>query len=259
MSDEPEPARMETALRDLGRSIDTGPVPDVLPGVLPRLAAPPALVRRRIWVGSGVAAAVACLLIGLVPGVAGAVADFFTGLPGVVFSRDGGSSHAPPPAGPTGDPSAGSLGESLGLNGQVTLDEARRAVDFPVVLPAGVGAPAEVYVHGTWGVTMVWPARPDLPSLGPSGVGLIVDVVDPRQGPLLRKVLGEAPERFLMDGKQAVWVAGPHPLVILEDGNTLDVTRLATRTLLLSEERYTARIESLLSREEAVELARSLR
>jgi hypothetical protein len=248
-------ARLESALHDLGRSLDTGPVPDVVPDVLPRLAAPAARSRRRYWVRGGLAAAAAGLLVGVVPGAAAALGDFFGSLPGVVFGRDAGT---PPTVAPVPEPAAGPLGASIDLTGPVTLAEARGAVDFPVVVPATLAAPAEVYLHGTQAVTMVWPAAPGLPAVGPSGVGLVVDVLDPRQGWLYLKRLGEAPERFLLDGREAAWVGEPHPLVLLDEQGGAAEGRPATRTLVVSGERYTVRIESLLDREQAVAVARSL-
>ncbi|WP_232661490.1 hypothetical protein [Pseudonocardia sp. TRM90224] len=237
--------QLDEALRDLGRVLDTGPVPDVMPEVLSRLAEPRRPRRARWLIGGGFAAIVA-VLIGVVPGAASAVGGFFQSLPGVLFSQ---SSEALPP------PGAGRLGEALGLHGPVSLDEARRTLPFPVPLPSSLGEPDEVYLQGARAATLVWRAGPRLPEIGPSGIGLVIDVIDPDRGPIFEKLLTAPPERFDIDGQPAAWTARPHPLVLLDDQGAPLQTRLSTRSLVVVEERCTVRIESVLDREGAIAIA----
>lgn len=241
------------ALVDLGRSIETGPVPDVLPTVLTRLAQPPPRrSRARRWIWGGSCAVVIAAVIGLTPGVAGAVGEFFGSLPGVLFSR---SVQPPPPPPPA---QAGPLGAALGLTAQVPLDEIRR-VGTPV--PTAVGDPAEAYRRGSV-ITMIWPAGPDLPAIGPSGIGLIVDVIDPSVGPLVQKMLPGPPEQLTIDGHRAIWVGEPHTLTLLDDDRgsvSMRSTRLSVRSLVVQLDPDTVRVESVLDKERAITIARSLR
>lgn len=242
--------RLEDALVDLGRSIETGPVPDVMPQVLTRIAQPQPERRRRGWIWGGTCAVVIAAVIGLTPGVAGAVGDFLGSLPGVLFSR----STAPPPPPPPAQP--GPLGASLQMAGPVPLEEIRRA-GIPV--PTAFGDPAEVYRRDEGLITMVWPAGPGLPAIGPSGIGLIVDVIRPDFGPYAQKMLPSMPDRFELDGRQAAWAGEPHELVLLDHYRTPSGARLAVRTLLVSLDPYTVRVESLLDKDGAVAVVRSLR
>jgi hypothetical protein len=240
---------LEQALQDLARALDTGPVPDVAPAVLARVRSEPA--RRRVgWLRSVLVAIAVSLLLASIPGVRVAVADFVRGLPGVLFDSESAPSPSPPPSG---------LGESLALTRPVTLEEARRQVAFPVLLPSVWGRPDEVYVRGSHAVTLLWRARPGLPALEGSDIGAVVDVIDPSVGAWLEKRLyGVGVERLLVDGHEAAWIGRAHPLLLLDETGQAVRQRLAARTLLIYERGVTVRIESLLSREQAVAVARSL-
>jgi hypothetical protein len=254
--DEQDRGPIEMALRDLAASLDTGPVPDVAPRVIAQLDATSARPRRTSgWLRAAVTAVVIGLLLALNPAVRSAVADFVRGLPGVLFETDD-------PAPPVRTPHA-SLGQPFGLVGAVPLAEAVRQVSFPVLVPTALGEPDEVYVRGqhpSHAVTMLYRARPGLPTLDGSGFGAVVDVIDPSAGTLFEKRLfGIAYERLTVDGRDAVWINRAHPLVLLDEHGTAVETRLASRTLLVYENGVTVRIESLLPKDEAVRLARSLR
>jgi hypothetical protein len=248
---------LEQALRDLAAAIDTGPVPDVAPAVLTRLGERTRVGRRRPWLRIAIAALVLALAAALVPNVRTAVADFVRDIPGVVFNTS--DKHAPPvPSVPRRVD--GSLGGPLGLAHPISLDAARSAVSFPVVVPQALGRPDEVYVRGDGAVTMLWGARPGFPALTGTKVGVMVDVLDPESAPLLEKLLyGVAAERLVIDGHEARWISAPHPLLVL-DANGIPVEqREAAQTLVIDAGRVTVRIESDLSRDSAVGLARSLR
>jgi hypothetical protein len=242
---------LERALIDLARSLDTGPVPDVAPAVLARLRGRP---ERRIGVRlRAVLVAIAVsLLLALLPGVRTAVAEFVRGLPGVVFSTEREQpGELPPPR---------RLGESLALTQAVPLDEARSQVAFPVLVPEAFGPPDEVYVRGPHAVTLLWRARPGLPALDGSHIGAVADVIAPSVGAWLEKRLhGVGVERLLVDGHEAMWIGQAHPLLLLDQYGQPVEQRLAARTLLIYHSGVTVRIESLLSREQAVAAARSLR
>ncbi|HEY3715244.1 MAG TPA: hypothetical protein VGL39_12010 [Jatrophihabitantaceae bacterium] len=247
---------LEQALHDLAAAMDTGPVPDVAPAVLSRLREPPRVERRRPWLRIAIAALVLAVAAALVPDVRSAVADFVHDIPGVLFNTS--EKHAPPV------PSAprrldGSLGGPLGLTHPVALEAARSAVSFPVVVPQSLGPPDEVYLRGDRAVTMLWRARSGFPALTGTQVGVMIDVLDPESAPLLEKLLyGVAAERLVIDGHEARWIAARHPLLVLDANGIPIEQREAAQTLVIDAGRVTVRIESDLSRDGAVGVARSL-
>jgi len=251
VADRLELAPLKVALRDLAGVLDTGPVPDVAPEVLARVRAAPA-PRRFTLLRTAVVALVVSLLLALTPGVRTAVADFVRGLPGVLFNLD----REPAPD----VPRPVRLGDSLALSPATTLEEARRQVPFPVLVPGALGEPDEVYVPGRHAVTMLWRAGTGLPAIPGSDIGAVVDVIDPSVGAWLEKRLyGVGVERLVVNGHEAAWVGRPHPLLLLDENGEAVEQRLASRTLLVYEGRVTVRVESVLSRERAVAVATSLR
>src|SRR5215217_4358201 len=161
---------LERALADLATSLEFPVTPDLAAAVSARLeqAPAPAPARRRWWPAGlvgwrrlAVAGLAAVLLAAAVlvasPGTREAVARRL-GLRGIGVQIGG-----PPPPTVTTRP-----GErlDLGLGQRVTLEEARRRVGFPVLVPAAAGfrQPAAVYVneHVPAGgrVDLVYRARP---------------------------------------------------------------------------------------------------
>lgn len=243
------PAALERALYDLAGRLDTGPVPDVAPAVLDRIQQPH---RRRVaWRRAAAIALASSLLLVLIPGVRTAVAEFVRGLPGVLFET------RPQPV-PSRVP-ATSLGGSPAFGRPLPLEEARQQVGFPVLVPQALGPPDEVYVRGNHAVTLLWRSGPGLPPLAGSDIGAVVDVIDPLMGDRLQKWLPPTDvQQLTIDGHEAVWIGRPHPVVLLDADGHAVVQRLAARTLLIHERGVTVRIESLLSRDRAVAVARSL-
>jgi len=247
---------LEQALLDLAAAIDTGPVPDVAPAVVTRLREQPRVERRHPWLRIAIAAVVLALAAALIPDVRTAVADFVRDIPGVVFNTS--EKHAPPvPSVPRRVD--GSLGGPLGLTHPLTLEAARSAVAFAVVVPQSLGPPDEVYLRGDRAVTMLWRARSGFPPLAGTQVGVMIDVLDPESGPLLEKLLyGIGFQPVVIDGHEARWIAARHPLLVLDVNGIPVAQREAAQTLLIDTGRVTIRIESDLSRDGAVGLARSL-
>jgi hypothetical protein len=193
-----------------------------------------------------------------VPGVRSAVADLIDALPGITLRSDQGGADRPKPAPPaSGDGST--LGAPLGLANETDLATARAEVSYEIPVPAALGEPDAVYVRAGV-VTMLWRASAELPALAGTEVGLVLDVVDGSNGPVFEKLLLDVDvEWFQIDGSSAAWVGEPHPLVLVNSEGYPDraLERTAARTLLLSGA-STIRIESMLTRDEAVALAESL-
>jgi hypothetical protein len=142
---------LERALAELAADLEFPPTPDLAGAVATRLDEAPARARRRPagrwgrwgWRRLAVAGLAAVLLAAAVlvasPGTREAVARRL-GLRGVGVELGG-----PPP--PTVTTRPGQRLD-LGLGERVTLEEARRRVGFPVLVPgaAGFRQPAAVYV-----------------------------------------------------------------------------------------------------------------
>ena len=167
---------LERALADLAAALEFPPTPTWPPRSRPgwtrprRRRAPPSPARARRWLaglagwrrlaaaGLAVVLLAAAVLVAS-PGTREAVARRL-GLRGIGVELGG-----PPPPTVTTTP-GGRL--ELGLGDRVTLEEARRRVDWPVLVPAaaGLGQPDAVYVEAVPSggrVDLVYRARPGLP------------------------------------------------------------------------------------------------
>jgi hypothetical protein len=270
---------LEQALADLAASLEFPSTPDLAAAVTARLDQAPArrpaaparrsrlagLVGRSGWRRLAVAGLAAVLLAAAVlvasPGTREAVARRL-GLRGVGVQLGG-----PPPPTVTSRP-----GErlDLGLGPRVTLEEARRRVGFPVLVPgaAGFQQPAAVYVSGTvpagGRVDLVYRARPGLPASPFTDVGLLVTEFRGQPTPEFIKkvtVLGRV-EQVTVAGEPGYWFSGePHFFTYRDAAGNLrdEQTRLAGNTLVWQRGDLTLRIEGEISRQEALRIAESMR
>jgi hypothetical protein len=262
----PSDGEVRAWLDDLAAHVDLGPRPNLAAEVRRRLEAESARtpaahrVRARTpWRARALRVALAglalvVLLTGALtfsPSARRAVADWL-GLRGVRIERG----DAPLP-----------VGSRLHLGRRVDLGAARRLAGFDVLtLPERrFGAPDEVYVadtaHGRR-VTLVYAPSADLPAAA-RGVGLLLtqfraDV----DADYIRKVVsnGGSIDALTIDGERGYWLGGPHAVWFADaDGRFFsDRARLAGDTLLWERGPLTLRLESGLSRDEAVRLAASL-
>jgi hypothetical protein len=271
---------LEQALADLAASLEFPPTPDLAAAVTARLDEAPARrqaapARRRgrlagpigrpVWRRLAVAGLAAVLLAVAVlvasPGTREAVARRL-GLRGVGVQLGG-----PPPPTVTTRP-----GErlDLGLGERVTLEEARRRVGFPVLVPgaAGFQQPAAVYVNEAvpagGRVDLVYRARPGLSASPFTDVGLLVTEFRGQPTPeFLKKVavLGMV-EEVRVGGEPGYWFSGePHFFTYRDAAGNLrdEQTRLAGNTLVWQRGELTLRIEGEISRQEALRIAESMR
>ena len=278
---------LEQALADLGASLEFPPTPDLAAAVAARVDQGPdrapararsagALLRRprglaRRWpalagwrrlavAGLAVLLLAAAVLVAS-PGTREAVARRL-GLHGVGI-RVGGP---PPPTVTTSTPGT----RDLGLGERVTLDEARRRVGFPVLVPAaaGYGRPDVVYVDQAvpagGRVDLVYRARPGLPASPFTDAGLLVTEFRGQPAPeFLKKVtvMGMVQE-VTVGGEPGYWFSGePHFFTYRDARGNLreEQTRLAGNTLIWQRGDLTLRLEGQLSREEALRIAGSMR
>src|SRR5215218_2503145 len=179
---------LEAALADLAADLRFPPTPDLAAAVTARLEEGPARApagrrlparRRPAWLAGwrrlAVAGLAAVLLAAAVlaasPGTREAVARRL-GLRGIGVELGG-----PPP--PTATTRAGARLD-LGLGQRVTLEEARRRVSFPVLVPASAGfdRPDAVFIDAAapagGRVDLVYRARPGLPASSFTDAGLLI-------------------------------------------------------------------------------------
>jgi hypothetical protein len=258
------------ALVAVGRDLAFPEVPDFAPAVVRRLEEEPVrapLLERAAQVlgfpvlrrpGRRVALALAAVLILAGGAVAGGL--LVRGVRILIETER----TAPPPS-PT---VSGPLGRTLFLGEQATLDEARRQVDFEVLVPTTGGLPEPVaYVDDDppgGRVSLVYPVGPGIPRIAETGVGMLVMEFRARIDlPFLEKVVHEAElvEEVEVGGEPAYWIEGEHTVFYLDEhGRPLgERSRLAGNTLLWQRGEVTFRLESALSKEEAIRIAESMR
>jgi Domain of unknown function (DUF4367) len=268
---------LEGALADLAAAIEFPPTPDLAGAVATRLAeaqAPvptPARARRRLaglgrrtgWRRLAVVGLAAVLLAAAVlvasPGTREAVARRL-GLRGIDVQLGG-----PPP--PTVTTTPGTRLD-LGLGDRVTLEEARRRVDFPVLVPSGLGQPDAVFVDEAvpagGRVDLVYRARPGLPASPFTDAGMLVTQFKGQPTPeFLKKVtrMGVV-EAVTVGGEPGYWFSGePHFFTYIDAAGRFreEQTRLAGNTLIWQRGDLTLRLEGELPKEEAIRIAESMR
>ncbi|SRR6266508_3296562 len=155
--------------------------------------------------------------------------------------------------GPTSQPLIPIL-ESLA--GEMTLEEAQKAVDYPILLPAypaNLGPPDRVFVQDVGGymTVLVWidPQQPDrvLMSLHfiPAG-SWAIDKMKP-------KLIQET----TVNGQRTIWAEGPYP-VRFSNGNVDFIRLINGHVLIWTDGKITYRLETDLPLEEALKIAESL-
>jgi hypothetical protein len=261
---------LDAALADLATAIEFPPTPDLAGAVAARLADAPAPAparRRPPWLAGwrrlaavGLAAVLlAAAVLVASPGTREAVARRL-GLRGIDI-RIGG----PPPTATT----RASQRLDLGLGERVTLEEARRRVDFPVLVPGAPGfqQPDAVFVDDVPAggrVDLVYRARPDLSASPFTDAGLLVTQFQGRWTPeFLKKVIDMGMvEEVTVGGEPGYWFSGePHFFTYRDAAGEFreERTRLAGNTLIFQRGELTVRLEGRLSREAAVAVAESMR
>ena len=231
-------------LRAVGGFFDVPAAGDQRAAVRARLTRRKETRRWRIWL-IGVLIAVAAA-IGAVEPARAAVVSAVGGLLRVagIEVRTG---PAALPAGPSPSPSTNP--SPLPFEQSTTLDAARRAVKFPLRVPAALGDPQEV--------TIADQARVVTFVFRHGRVRL--DQCDGTIDPIFLK---QAPDAQWVEvgADTGLWLAAPHEVTYVDrDGVERTVTaRLAGPTLIWSHGLVTYRLEGLPTLDEALKVARSL-
>jgi hypothetical protein len=238
---------LEQRLVELGRALDVPEAPDLAPRVLARVGAPRRTAPRRKLVHALATVAVAALVATL------AIPDARSAL--LRFLQIGSERIELVDELPEVSPTPPELDLMLGL--RVPLAEARRRAGFDLLELED--APDSVYV-GDRGTVWSLYGRPDeVRLLIAQTPRLAVD-----EGFLLKKLVagGTSVEQAFVRGEPAYFLSGePHVVVLLgPDGAPITETaRLARDVLVWEEDGRTVRIEGELTRDQALELAESMR
>jgi len=157
-------------------------------------------------------------------------------------------------------------GARLSLGEPVTLKRARARAGFPILVPAALGPPDEVWIDerlAATPVTLVYHPRPRLPRSTVSGAALLLTQMRAElDEAVLAKTVGSPQdiEQVTVAGRPGFWIRGEHLVSYLaRDGTSFqDTLRLAAGTLLWDREGTTFRIETAVSLKRALEIAGSL-
>jgi hypothetical protein len=251
---------LERALAALGPQYPYPPTPNLASGVRRHIVARAAVPARplTLWRDSrrlALVAAVLLILLGAAalanPASRDALAHFFH-VQGVIVNRV--PSPAPSPSSPT----------SLNLGRLTTMAEAQREVRFTIAVPPQLGKPDAVYVaSGPPGgeVALAYAPRPGIPLVRQTGLGVLITEF---RGDLIPGFIskeigpGTTLEEVSVNGNPGWWIAGqPHSIMVhvSPDTDNFETLRLATNTLVWAHGGVTYRIESDLSKADAMRLA----
>jgi hypothetical protein len=215
---------------------------------------------RSPWQLAAAAAVAALVLFSAVlavsPGARKAVAGWL-GLRGIEIRQTPASPRAP----------TRPVGEGLDLGRSIAIPEAERIAGFRIRLPQALGPPDAAFVRPLSEagneVFLVYGSRPGLPESSTSGVGaLLSEFRGELDRAFIRKIAGFSQISFVrVNGNPGFWIGGAHDVVYLdENGNPVEATfRLAGNVLLWDQDGLTFRLESALTLEGALEIARSVR
>ena len=254
---------LEAQLRLLGAAIEYPPTPALARAVSERLAAEGGRRRlglplRRVALAfAAVAVAVAAAL--LVSPQARTTVLGWLGLKGVLVQ--------PVKKLPSRTPGPSGLALRLELGQPVSLLEAEGKVAYHIAIPQSLGSPDQVYFlepPAGGEISLTYAPRPGLPATKETELGLLLMEFQGDINPdFFGKLLGPGTnlEEVTVNGNRGFWISGaPHGFLYNGKGGTQEETfRLAGNTLLWEQGGLTLRIESALTKDQALAIARTVR
>jgi hypothetical protein len=164
-------------------------------------------------------------------------------------------------------PPTRTLGDGLDLGSKIDLVGAEERLRRKLLVPQGLGTPDAIYIRdltiGGSEVFLVYRDRPGIPSAETTGVALLVsEFTGEVYRPGFQKLsFGATIERVTVNGGRGLWIEGGHGLAYLDtNGDEVqDQFRLAGNVLLWEQGELTVRIESALSKAEALTLGATFR
>lgn len=264
MADDPQLERLAEQLRKEADTIVFPPTPDIGDRNRVRSVGVPWYQRRGARVTFVAALLVAALLLAVPEVRAAALRVLQIGVVSVFIAPETSTpmpTVVPQPTALSFTPTALPSKPDLGLTGLTTLELARSAIDFPLLLPSyppDLGPPDLVYLQNLDGaaVVLVWldPANPARPRL--SLHTLTSDV-------FVRKTLASDETRYIAEIRvndvDALWISAPHLVETGRAGELSSVRLVDGNTLIWSENGLTYRLETDLAVDEAEQIAESLR
>ena len=254
-----EDPRLESALLDLGRHLAY----PATPALAERVAASLEADRKRECLGPfgrlfgrPARRALVLTLIGLLV-LAGAAVGLAIGLRSLPITFG-----TPPTPNVPDTP----LGVRAAFGEPISLEEARREASVEVLVPPGLGQPAEAYLEaaGTR-LSLLWPANEQLPPIGGSRIGLLIQAfvgrLEAQQTEKIVHESGADVRAVEIHGAPGYWISGaPHVFRWEVPGGGLgeERTRLVNDALVWQAGTTVYRIESGLGFEETLRLVESL-
>ena len=239
--------RLDTALHAMGLEVDFPATPDAR-ATVERIVRTPA---RRWWMPAAWprALVLAILVTLLVAATATAVVIAVPGLRLTILDALPGPEVPDEP-----------LATRLALGDPVAPDS------VAVGVPSALGSPDEAYVLGDHRVlSLVYAAGDDLPELGNSGIGILIQVIegalDRERVEKLTVESGNTVTAVEVNGSDGYWIEGPPHLVRFIDSEGTEWstrTRLAGDTLIWERGGVLYRIESGLGLEETLRVAETI-
>lgn len=269
---------LERALRDLGGEIAYPPTPDLGASVRGRIAAQPAR-RGRWWLPAPsmprrfvtvlALLLILALLLGALPPVRKGVARRL-GLSNVeiiVVTAVPPPTIAPTPtAPPAGTATADNRSARAALGIETTLPEAQTRLSFTVGVPdlPDYRTPDATYLGqppAGGRVTLVYTARPGLPAIAGTDIGMLVqEFRGGLGGGLFQKGVPASShiEPVTINGVPGYWIEGGLRAFAYQDASgtvQFEQTRIAGNTLLWEQNGIVYRLESLLPKDDALRIA----
>jgi hypothetical protein len=257
----------EKRLISIATGLDYPRTPDIAGSVMSRVrpSGPPRFISRRLAWSLTIALILFSSLM-LIPPARAAILEFiqigivriFRGTPTQPSLPNEGTPSTMIPLTATPGPTSQPLILILeSLAGEMTLEEAQQAVDFPILLPTyppDLGQPDRIFVQDAEGkmAILVWL---DLRQK-PEQVFMSLHII-PRGSWAIEKADPALIQETSVNGQLAIWAVGPYPLRLYN--GDLQFTRLIDGHVLIWEaEDLTYRLETDLPLEEAVRIAESL-
>jgi hypothetical protein len=142
------------------------------------------------------------------------------------------------------------------LAGEMTLEEAQKRVNYPILLPSyppHLGKPDRIFVQNADGAMtiLVW--------LDPQKPGEVLMSLHflPAGSWAIKKIEPRNIQETTVNGQRAIWATGPYPLR-LTNGDLQYLRLIDGHVLIWAEGNITYRLETNLSLEEALKIAESL-
>ncbi len=261
------PDDLERALSDLGSQLDwpaerdltasiatrianSEPKRSWLPGLLTTAGRP-----RLVWSTAALLILATAIVLALLPSTRSTVADRL-GIPGISISINPTATIVP--------------GKALQIGERSTIEQASRAFRSDLLLPptAILGPPDEVYLLDRGGivqVTYIYTPTTDLPEVGDTGVSVLISQFDgSTNDSFIRKQLGADTtiELVEVNHQRAFWLSGSPHIFYYERPNGMideETMRLAANVLLWEMNGTTIRIETMLDRDAAIQIAKAIR